>query len=374
MAKKRAGILKDENGLLPIAESLFGRIRGQMVCKSCQAKNSYNLDSSQGYRRYRCNKCRALSYGCLSLLKEHQDDDASNALKSKGIDLNNILHAELDVSASLKEDTVNIKTKDELVLENLELKRQIENLETRYGQLERDMKQMTLSLEKLSKTELTELPMAAEQKSSSVGRTRSFAAVVRHGALANEDPEVILALEILHDAKKKQMEEKRKTHDGNITCCSIAKVYICGLPFLRLGDLKSQLYKLRIRLSKIYNVSYIGRSIVEFLVDEEYTAKFKSQMSGFGFEPKDDFNATPQLQAGKPTMDSKRIYEAFRKRLCSIMETTRSPLVKEYLADWLDDFIKNSAVLEPEEPVVKLLKRPRRSTSVDGMNIHGNEC
>ncbi|KAL1914224.1 uncharacterized protein VTP21DRAFT_9647 [Calcarisporiella thermophila] len=48
------------------------------------------------------------------------------------------------------------------------------------------------------------------------------------------------------------------------------RIYVTGLPFMRLGSLRKHLYNLRVRLPNVYNLAYIGRHTVEFLVAESY--------------------------------------------------------------------------------------------------------
>ncbi|KAG0027828.1 hypothetical protein BGZ83_005183, partial [Gryganskiella cystojenkinii] len=61
------------------------------------------------------------------------------------------------------------------------------------------------------------------------------------------------------------------------------RVYFSGVQSGPLKVFKERMRALRVRTSQIYNISFVGKSICEFLVDASYQAKFVESMSSFTF-------------------------------------------------------------------------------------------
>ena len=57
----------------------------------------------------------------------------------------------------------------------------------------------------------------------------------------------------------------------------VRRIYLSNLPQLPIRELKNHLFTVRFCLSRILNISYVGRSIVEFTVHEDYEHAFKNR-------------------------------------------------------------------------------------------------
>lgn len=106
-------------------------------------------------------------------------------------------------------------------------------------------------------------------------------------------------------------------------------VYFAGVQSGPLKVFKERLRTLRVRTSQIYNISFIGKSICEFLVDTSYKAKFIETMSGFTFRHLPNFDpAVPQDPNVTPeTRDL--LKQAYTRRLTAMASTTNRGFVRE---------------------------------------------
>ena len=72
-------------------------------------------------------------------------------------------------------------------------------------------------------------------------------------------------------------------------------VYFSGVQSGPLKVFKERLHALHVHTSQIYNISFVGKSICEFLVDANYQAKFIESMTAFTFRHLPNFDpAVPQ--------------------------------------------------------------------------------
>ncbi|KAG0037594.1 hypothetical protein BGZ83_003371, partial [Gryganskiella cystojenkinii] len=113
------------------------------------------------------------------------------------------------------------------------------------------------------------------------------------------------------------------------------RVYFSGVQSCPLKVFKEKMRALRVRTSQIYNISFVGKSICEFLVDASYQAKFIESMSSFTFRHLPNFDpAVPQdPNVTEETKDL--LMQAYTRRLTSMAKTTDRGFVRSIFLDML---------------------------------------
>lgn len=113
------------------------------------------------------------------------------------------------------------------------------------------------------------------------------------------------------------------------------QVYFSGVQSGPLKVFKERLRALRVRTSQIYNISFVGKSICEFLVDASYQTKFIESMKTFTFRHLPNFDpAVPQDPNVTPeTRDL--LKQAYTRRLTAMASTTNRGFVREVFLSML---------------------------------------
>jgi hypothetical protein len=81
-----------------------------------------------------------------------------------------------------------------------------------------------------------------------------------------------------------------------------AVLHVAGLPFVKYSVIWNLLRRARFQTSRIYNMQWIGKSIVEFIVDETYKIQFEAEIMEFRgriikFDPSKNVKASTPEQA-----------------------------------------------------------------------------
>jgi hypothetical protein len=79
-------------------------------------------------------------------------------------------------------------------------------------------------------------------------------------------------------------------------------LHVAGLPFVKYSVIWNLLRKARFQTSRIFNMQWIGKSIVEFIVDESYKIQFEAEIMEFRgriitFDPSKNVKASTPDQA-----------------------------------------------------------------------------
>jgi hypothetical protein len=168
---------------------------------------------------------------------------------------------------------------------------------------------------------------------SSTPQRPTYAAICKRIKIADEEiPLAMKSLAILH----------RRKPSGSIPSSSVEaehkvrRLYIGNLPHLRLSELKSHLFNLRIQLSKILNLAYVGKSIVEFLIMEDYEASFRARISLLSLNLIEKYDPSTARDPKATEEIRETVRQAFRLRLAHIADqSTREP-VRAFFRAWLD--------------------------------------
>lgn len=93
-------------------------------------------------------------------------------------------------------------------------------------------------------------------------------------------------------------------------------VYIYGFQFCHLKDLKKKLFNFGFRMSSIFNLQFIGKRVLEFLIAEEYYVKFIETVGLLGkfVQVIDKFDARVVNKAGATVEDNEFAAQQFALR------------------------------------------------------------
>lgn len=175
-------------------------------------------------------------------------------------------------------------------------------------------------------------PVAAPAAALAVVPVSTYAGAARQ-ALTDAQKEIIKSMKPPpRPFRARQPETAAPKPDG-----VPVRVYFSGVQSGPLKTLKEKLRALRVRTSQIYNISFIGKSICEFMVDAGYQAKFIESMQSFTFRHLPDFDpAVPQdPNVSEETRD--KLKEAYARRLTSMATTTNRGFVREAFLTLLAD-------------------------------------
>lgn len=197
--------------------------------------------------------------------------------------------------------------------------------------------------------------VAVEAASTSEPGVRNYASAARNG-LTEAQLAVIKSMKPPpRPFKARQPATVGPKPDSAPVC-----VYFTGVQSGPLNVLKERLRALRIRTSMIYNISFVGKSICEFLVDASYKAKFIEMMSDFTFRHLPTFDpAVPQDPNVTPETRV-MLKNAYTHRLTAMASTTNRGFVRQVFLDMmtaagtevpsdLPDLTKNATTVPPTD-------------------------
>ena len=116
-------------------------------------------------------------------------------------------------------------------------------------------------------------------------------------------------------------------------------MYVNGFSFIKIKDLRSKLYEMHFIMSKIYNIRWIGKFTLEFLIDESYAKAFEKRIEEFkGF-----INIAPTYDPRKckdaSNASVERQHEATRRfaiNAAKIVATTNREKVKLFYQSYIN--------------------------------------
>jgi len=119
---------------------------------------------------------------------------------------------------------------------------------------------------------------------------------------------------------------------------TITVVAVRGLRRLKFGELRACLRAVGIDTRRVPEVAYVGRSLVEFYVDNDYVAELQRLVSAFDGitidENYDPLAPSPTPGSCQPASDSD-IARSYARRLVSLSANARSAALREFFAQRL---------------------------------------
>ncbi|OMJ25196.1 hypothetical protein AYI70_g1061, partial [Smittium culicis] len=116
----------------------------------------------------------------------------------------------------------------------------------------------------------------------------------------------------------------------------LARIYVQGISRQRIKDIKGCLFDMRFQLSKIYNLDFIGKRMLEFTVTEEYAPAFCARVKAFEF-----LKLMPKVNPAEPndrTADEETkaaCRTAYINRLKKSIEKATKPEIRQYMTELL---------------------------------------
>ena len=105
-------------------------------------------------------------------------------------------------------------------------------------------------------------------------------------------------------------------------------IYIAGFEFIKYKQIWSALREAKFQVSRIHNIQWIGKTILEFVVASNYRAQFSSEMKVIGFKIK-EFDPSVNKKASTPA-ECKMAKQAFVTRCVKNILYSKSPLTREF--------------------------------------------
>ena len=378
--------LHDENGLRKTAEEAFISTRKSIVCPVCLRENSIHLDCASGRRRFKCSckktwSCRGildliLPGNDLARTRTHPNPSAGpeaappgEAFTENHMELlagnvanegnNRVLLDESSGATSLSTvvpvpEAVCIPTfksrKGNTISERLEersmMLRAISKLEKRFEKIEEKLLQLGTTRPEYPLSPPCDSPLSENaigpeydqlllKESSRVAnwvKKPSFSEMAKRLKISpNQEKMAIESLAVLHRKKTpiiNATEIDKKHH--------VRRLYVSNLPRLRISELKRHLFRLRFSLTKIWNISYVGKNIVEFTIMEDYENAMTSLLKKVNLKLLEDYNP---LGANDPnaTEDTQKIvFNAVKSRLANLSIQKPHSKLSSFYADWLE--------------------------------------
>jgi len=150
----------------------------------------------------------------------------------------------------------------------------------------------------------------------------------------------------------------------------LRRVYVSGFNFILVRELRKALTEIGFAMRKIIYLNYIGRALLEFLVEESYEETFVKLMEGMNKRVLQRHDPVKALDPLASEETKKRVLAAFKARLQRIMDSpSATPLVKAFYAEWLERV--KTQYPDPEShaspatpaPAAPSLRQRSRSTS-----------
>ena len=128
-------------------------------------------------------------------------------------------------------------------------------------------------------------------------------------------------------------------------------IYISGLNFLPLSQVRKILYNSRFLMSKIHNLAWVGRIYLEVLVDDDYASTFEKKIKETEvLEIHEKLDPRKHLKDPSPEM-TKIVEESFAIRVAKIMSYNRRENVRKFFSELCEQSsvnIKNKLRIETE--------------------------
>jgi hypothetical protein len=135
----------------------------------------------------------------------------------------------------------------------------------------------------------------------------------------------------------------------------VQRVYVAGFSRMPIRELKGHLYNLRVRMKKVFNLAFVSRDTLEFLLAADYVEAFQQKMSELSMRVLENYDPS-KPQDVKATDDvRKAILKAFTTRVENhISSPAVSPVAQAFYQKWLKevnpDRVDRLTGLREEEP------------------------
>ncbi|PVU84579.1 hypothetical protein BB559_007556 [Furculomyces boomerangus] len=114
----------------------------------------------------------------------------------------------------------------------------------------------------------------------------------------------------------------------------VARLYVQGISRQPIGEVKKSLFTMKFKLSKIWNLDFIGKSTLEFTVAADYASGFVGRLKSFPFlSLLSKVNPSKPIDTNVSEQVCQNIKQAFLNRIRKSFGTTTKPLFQAFLKD-----------------------------------------
>lgn len=402
-----------EEGRRLQAEVEFETRRTKLVCESCHAVGRLSLSSSGNKRRFQCscNKSWSVTRFLESIVPHsstHPVEDpheSNHPLDEITPTLNHDdVYTSTDESSDGSPSPVHTKCRaieqnapqriphanssySQLFQEHVQLKEHVLQMNKRMSSLERILESLppTSLNTQLPKNHhfpiLTEdefpllpypsvpslsaspSPLPISSASSFKGRS-TFADILKRVKITDtERPAALNALAVLQRRKPSPL-----TNSPIDLKHKIRRIYVGNLPRLPLSELKKYLFTLHFSLSKILNMSYVGRSIIEFTIMEDYERSMLAHLNRYEFPILQNYHPGKAQDPKASSEVANSVFSSFKARIQRLAEQSRKNSVKEYFSDWLESIAtasSDTSILPKNHPMTV----PKKTIETSPLNL-----
>jgi hypothetical protein len=267
-------------------------------------------------------------------------------------------HSKIDSLVSLLDTVVN---------RNIELERKMEQLAQRVSSLESGTPSNPSNLNPISSDFPSPAVNIANQSSSSWATiARLPTPVAQEKAIRNSQlPSRTEGFVALKGLARKPLQRIR--NDVQDT----AVVYVAGFEFQKYGPIWKALRLAKFQTSRIHNMQWIGKSILEFVVSDDYETQFSSEIEVAGFKIR-SFDASKNINASssEQALLAKKTFvvRCVKNILFSRSITTRNHFRKVADAACAADE-ETKTIFEKEYDVASTTRNDDIATLVDSLEL-----
>ncbi|KAG0348726.1 hypothetical protein BGZ54_004547 [Gamsiella multidivaricata] len=166
-------------------------------------------------------------------------------------------------------------------------------------------------------------PTTAAAPAAAAGSPSGYLAAARRGLSAAQ-------LDVIRGMKPAPRPFRARAPAGvTPAASSLVRLYFGNVQSCPLGQFKANLRALRIRTSAIANIAFVGKAIVELMVESHYRASLIAKMQEFTFRHLPNYDpAVPQDPHVTPEVRV-RLQEAYARRLQQTAGNTTRPVVRQ---------------------------------------------
>jgi len=136
--------------------------------------------------------------------------------------------------------------------------------------------------------------------------------------------------------------------------CPLVSVYASGFSRIPISQLKKHLFTMRFSLSKIVTLSYIGTSIIEFIIIQDYEKILIQKLKKLNFEVLEKYDPTVPTNPLADQETKERIKSACIQRVQRLADTVVLPSAKNFFEQWLNMLTKKPSptMVETSQPII----------------------
>ena len=391
-------LLQKENGKRERAESLFQAIRKEFTCPACKTTGSFVLGQAKDRRHFTCGDrtCRKSLSVTTFLEVNNQLDSTTTDIPTLDAFSFKVVSAPADespISIRKRQQTVPMEEDGSVFLNldttptsdtslssltttirlltaaNVALRARVTSLESqltsvveRLSTLEKPpnsslhanqkIADMSPKLARTSGPKLVQMKKTMPTSLAEPGQTTSTN--LPDSQLITSPPTMSGNARMSYAAilKKQNVEEGDKMEAALASLASlrhgvtprftpkpdeVQRLYISGFTRMPIRELKSHLYNLRVRMKKVYNLAFVSRTTVEFLIAVDYVEPLKQKMNELSLRVLENYDPSMPQDAQASEDVRQAIFKAFTTRIENHAKNPAvSPVAQAFYQKWLN--------------------------------------